>query len=1288
MPKTPWRSNGPQSSLSRHRLSRAALAFALCVLALLTPRSADSRTAEAKFFRAGTIGEVVATWRPEMHLFVLGDVGLKENALRELAGWLADKHWTVLLVQDASGQTFQDDDGVVHEGVDALEYGTGQGIPRRPGFPAQVEPRTQEPDGAILTIVLAQRALFYTGAEARDRRGLGEAQFRDNLDRWAVAAMRSGAGAVSAVKDTVTHVDDALDAAIQGEFQAAEQTRAQAKAEVAAASAALAGLEEKAAALLAAHPAMTGALAHPDVEGLRNQIAAAGLKAAEDPGTTFQAVAEIQGQIQAQVQAIEAYPASGKTLAAARDRLVELERREGAAVVREELARAHRWLAEARELYDRGAPGYVEPLSRLQGELSNAGVAISFAEASAARRHGAVVALVMLLATGLLVGGFALNRRRRGDKREAERLLAAWRAALDRKLAALLDELEQRVARFVGPASGEGKRPWTGETLRLAGQIRADTGSLSILWTSAGSVLEKAEALIRAHGLAAVYNFFFPGRYRKGIRLLKDEPVPFDPAGGLPKLFGAERTWRDDLLGDLASYEPFRKSFQEIVDELVLRAARAMEALDIVEHAMLQGPELLEEIAARIAHTASLQEEIERAGAGDGLFRVPAVFAAALPAAQAALGRARALFPTDPVAALRVDGALARRTAVEAAQLAGLAAGARHGVLPAVESGAAALREAAIATRWIEEERRRLSGDADLLATRAAEAEVAPGIEELAQRLAGLGARADRAVELSKVLGETARPEIARVIVVIATARGELGAALGLPPERMLRETGADPSERLGGAARQSDRAQEMLGGGDLASAEAALAEAARLTAEAAAIVAATRQAFADQEATVVERRAETARVEGMLPDHERILAGIRETFAASVLSLRADDPGHPEANATLADNLDEARVHVGLAHEKLDRAIAAFRSGLLLAAAGLLREVKRHQELAVHRLDEVAEREARLARTVVSNRELLATLEGRVREDRIAVAGDPRTMQPTVAAFEDGERRVAQARILVEAAAGDPLAAEDELLAAQAVLREVHDRMAPGDRLRFAEAQKSVEAAARQLAAAGALAQRAAGDRIPDSPEIERGRAAIGSLASAQAGAEEALKAAHGDWDALDAEADRITAEAARWAATLQGEIAAGESAAKALSDASGMVREAVCWSGSYGVMVSGNPGSVSLARARSLLEQGRYAAAEEEARSARQDAADAIQTAEETVRRLRAEERRREEEEEESRRRSEAARSFAFSSNDSSSSSSSSGSDSSSSSSSSSSGSGSSSWESSGSGAGKSGW
>ncbi|HSG40538.1 MAG TPA: hypothetical protein VLE27_12930, partial [Thermoanaerobaculia bacterium] len=538
----------------------------------------------------------------------------------------------------------------------------------------------------------------------------------------------------------------------------------------------------------------------------------------------------------------------------------------------------------------------------------------------------------------------------------------------------------------------------------------------------------------------------------------------------------------------------------------------------------------------------------------------------------------------------------------------------------------------------------------------------------------------------ARVLGETARPEIHRVAGLVQSTREELGRALGLTPERMLREEGADPSERLEGASRQAGAAHDSLGRGELVAAGTALAEAARLTAEAAAIVEATRRAFADQATTVEERRAETVRIEGLLPHHEQILAGIREAFAASVLALRADDPARPDANATLADNLEEARAHVGLAHEKLDRAATDFPAGKLLASADLLRQVKGHQEFAVHRLEEVAERRSRLERTVESNRTLLETLQGRVREDQASIAGDPRTMRPTVATFEEGVRQVERARRSVETAPGDPLAAEDELLAAKAILDDVHDRMAPADRALNAEARKSVEAAVRQLAAANRLTQRAAGDGIPDSPATRQALSELAVLSDAGNGVQAALAVPHGDWQALDAEAHRIATEAARSSATLSGELAAAEAATGAISKAFEWVRHAASWEGAYRVAIAGNPGAGAFSEARSYLEQGRYGEAERLARQASREAADAVAEAEEAVRRLRAEEERREREEE-SRRQA----LVSSSSSDIWSSGSDSGSGSGSGSSGwsgSDSGSSSSSWGSSDSGSGKSGW
>ncbi|HEX6903759.1 MAG TPA: hypothetical protein VF789_28875 [Thermoanaerobaculia bacterium] len=1258
------------------------------VHARATETSSASASTQAAYVRAHTIQEVISRWRPETHLYVLGDVGLEEDALRELAGWIGDRHWTVLLVQDATGLTYTDAEGTPRAGEDAIEYGTGQGIPRQAGFSAQVHPRTGQPDGAIFTIVLAQRALFYTGSEAQDSRGLGEYSFRGDLDQWAIAALRSGGDIAGAVRNTIAGIDGRLEQALRQEIDAN-------KAPIVEATSALVLLEARVTALHVEYPGAPGPLPQTDTEALRRELAAAEALLAGSPEEAVRKAEEIRTRAGEQAEQIQMYLYAGEELRTAEADLARLERRPGAEAARPELESARRSLDAMRRPHARGDVPDLRTLGTVKAAVYTAQRRISYAETAANVRRVLGRFLLFLLAGMLVVAGFKLNHRRRGAKREARELLDAWRTALDKKLEALLDELERRVARFVGPASGEGRRPWEGETLRLAEAIRADVGSLYILWTSASGVLQQAEALIRARGLGAVYNFFLPGKYRRGIALLKDEPVPFDPADGLPRLFGHERTWRDDLLGDLASYQPFRKTFQEIVNELNLRAARAAEGLGVVESSVTDGPSELDETGERIRATAALQDRLQIDSFPDSLFLVPALFAAALPAAEAVLDRARELFPADPVRALGSDGAMARRIATEAAQLAGWIAGARRGALPAVEAGLGALREATVGAGWIEEERRRLSGRADLLASQAAERTIAPGLEELAQGLADLGERVGRAVALSRTLRETARPEIHRVATVVQSARGELGRALGLPPDRILREEGADPSERLESAARQADAAHESLGRGELTAASAALAEAARLTAEAEAIVEATGQAFADHATTVEERRAETARVEGLLPHHERLLARIREAFAPSVLALRADDPAHPDANATLADNLEEVRAHLGLAHEKLGRAVAAFPAGKLLASADFLRQVKTHQESAVHRLEEVAERQARLEKTVESNRALLETLQGRVREDQVSIAGDPRIMRPTVAAFEEGVRQLERARRSVEAVPGDPLTAEEKLLTAKAILDDVHDRMAPADRALHAEARKSVEAAARQLAAAASLTRRAAGDGIPDSPETTQAVSALDSLSAAHGRVQEALEVPHGDWRTLDAEADRIAAGAAHSAAALTGELAAAEAATAAISSASNWVHDATSWRGDYGVTISGNPGADALSEARSHLEQGRYGEAERLAGRAERIAADAVADAEATVRLRRAEEERREREERERREREEEeSRRQAFAASSSSSSDDwSSGSDSSSGSGSSGwsdsgSGSASSSWDSSDSGSGKSGW
>lgn len=678
-----------------------------------------------------TIQEAIERWTPATHVYVIGDVGMEPAALAELESSLAGGHWTVLLVQDATGQTFQSDGGVLREGVDAIEYGTGQGMARASGFESQTHPKTGEPDGTILSIVMAQRELCYTASKAQDGRGIGDAAFAGNLDRWAIEALRNGSGVASAVRNTVTNVDGLLTAEIERQSSLA-------------------------------------------VENL-------------DRGwQTFR----------------------------------ELHERNQAGIADEPLERARRALVDGQALYRKADPAFAERLEQALLSLSAAEEAIDQAERRAEAEATTHAVLVFLaVCTGVCIV-WGLNRWRAGVKEEAESLLDSWQTALDRKLEALLEGLEPRISEIVGPISAEDRH---GETLALAESVRTDVGALIILWTSARAVLERARGHIRPRQRSARFaNLFLREHYRKGIALLRDEPVPFDPAEGLPRLFGAERGWREDLLGGLTSYEPFCKSFQELTTELNTRAERATRGLDDLETAFTKLPELQEAIQDR---------------------------ARLVPVAQTALEEARRTMADDPVRSLRE-------------------------------------------TR-----------------------------------------RANRAVELFGRLPQV-RSEIAAGENRIEAARRELGAVLGLDPQSLLQETGQNPSERLAGAARQADAARAALDSGNIDATAAALEQAKELTLEAAALVDRTLEAGRSWERTAGERRAETERLAGLLPEHQALAVRMRERFGRSDETLKSG-------------GLEAARGEIGVARHNLDAAAAAVREGRVLAAAELLRKVGAHQERA-----------------------------------------------------------------------------------------------------------------------------------------------------------------------------------------------------------------------------------------------------------------------------------------------------------------------------------------------------
>jgi uncharacterized membrane protein YgcG len=137
-----------------------------------------------------------------------------------------------------------------------------------------------------------------------------------------------------------------------------------------------------------------------------------------------------------------------------------------------------------------------------------------------------------------------------------------------------------------------------------------------------------------------------------------------------------------------------------------------------------------------------------------------------------------------------------------------------------------------------------------------------------------------------------------------------------------------------------------------------------------------------------------------------------------------------------------------------------------------------------------------------------------------------------------------------------------------------------------------------------------------------------------------EVLKQPHGDWPALDVEADQIEAETARLITIIKGQIQEAEAVAAAITLAAAAVRTAASWSGRYYTGFLGNSGRDALNRAYAALQQGLYPEALRSAELARQTANRAVAEAEAEERRLRNEEEERQERERRRRREEEARR------------------------------------------------
>lgn len=187
--------------------------------------------------------EVPALWSPGQHLYVKGFV-LPTGPLGELESWLDANapNWTIVLADNAEGETFTDVSGSTYSGMDAVEHALGKSLPATTDFGKLKHPQTGESSGAFFVIFLRERKFSYYGSDVYDHRRLGEANFTGNLDAPAIQAMRGGGRIADAVKNTVTSIDGELARRIAAEAEAkrrAEERQRRDREEAAAKLAAL-----------------------------------------------------------------------------------------------------------------------------------------------------------------------------------------------------------------------------------------------------------------------------------------------------------------------------------------------------------------------------------------------------------------------------------------------------------------------------------------------------------------------------------------------------------------------------------------------------------------------------------------------------------------------------------------------------------------------------------------------------------------------------------------------------------------------------------------------------------------------------------------------------------------------------------------------------------------------------------------------------------------------------------------------------------------------------------------
>ena len=1153
------------------------------------------------------IGEVVSNWSPQQHLWVDGNLGIPSQKLSELETWLDQNgsNWTIVLMQNASGESFEG-----RRGMTAVEFALGQGLSNQTGFGELTDKRTGEKNGAVFVLFLQERKFSYFASEAYDKRSLGERHWIGRLDRPAIQAMRSGGRIVDAVQNTVSNIESSLTRKIKEEEERKRLAEIERQRALDEARTYPAKLDELIAAAVerstnlqeSAGKIIDGPVFQPNVSAWKsdeqmvaNLVEIGSISEARHKFTETRSLIE---SFQTGLDNWEAAPARFESL---EGRLSSHPRPEKAPRVIGSLTTAAEGLASARANHEAGEPIYLAQVNEAEQAFSQAVDSYDRWVEAERRKRLTLQAIAVLSALAVLIFLVVANRLRRPAREEATSLWKEWQGRLQGKFDELF-ALVDRTSLVVGSSSDLDERGFTGTTESLARQTIRGVDELFIMSAATDEVMGEVEGLIEPRSLASrLFNRFSSRNYRKATALLTSEPIGFDETDHLEAILHPEKSEdrSRSLLGKAEDYEPFRISFESLVAEYDARQAIAKDGIGRLESGVDGFPLRHQALSDLIAKTAEEAESFSRAGAEDTLFPLVHLRQDLIPASLDALDTAARLGDTDPVEAFESHLPECERLVTESRAMTDTIEAFRSIDLPVLQRGVERLNEKGRQTAWVDDALSELTATSEQLATRAATTAVSDEWATFDDDLTRLKGRLQGCEALTQRIEEELEPLIETRSGEIAAARAELSRQLNLPESEILAEPGLSPDERVALARSGITAAVDAINKGRATAAQGELSQVESNLEEAGGLVALSRECASEHARIHDEMSQKRADLLAEIPEVSALLEELQSGYASSVLLFSSRFGEEIDGQQSVVESIERAERRLAQAETELEQSRNEFETGSLIHAYGLLEAIANELGFAHHQLSLVKDQHGALKEAERENRKRAESLASRHKELSVRIE-DRRTCEATISSHASAGEEITRFQSELDGPESDPFVLSRDGIALSGRLNSIEDGI-EADWRAHEIAESAATGAKAALTFCHTFLREAQTDKIPDSRALTRAIQRHGELSGELERIETALEGNHADWNELFGQVNDLSGETAKVRATLERELAAARDAAEQLRLASRAISDLHKWRSSHSVTIRRNAGSKALHEARQALALGNYGEARKAAIASR---------------------------------------------------------------------------------------